>query len=112
MSLLPEIMIMLLIATAVGIWWSARPKYSFVVQIVAGKPVCRRGKVTEAFLRDVAEVCEWSGVLTGSIYGTVVHMAGGRGFNTVQRTRVKLSFSSAIPEGCRQQLRNLSLVQQ
>lgn len=102
----------ILIAIVAGIWWMMRPRYAFVVQIKNGHPVCRKGRVDSAFLRHVAEICQWSGVRYGKIYGTLQpsprkqHAVFGR------RTQIRLSFSSGFPVGCQQQLRNVSLIEQ
>ncbi len=104
--------LILLLAVALAGWWWLRPRYVFIVHINAGKPHCRRGKVTEAFLRDVEDVCRSSGVTEGSIYGTFVTFSSTRGDRVKQKMRIKLSFSSGFPPGCQQQLRNLSLIQQ
>lgn len=102
--------ILALIGIAVAVWWFFRPKYLFVIRIIDGKPVCKRGKTTEAFLHDVEDACRWSGVVSGTIYGILNSQAYGRGAHTKTRTQVKLAFSSGFPVGCQQQLRNLSLI--
>jgi hypothetical protein len=102
----------LFIAVGIGFWWMFRPRYAFVVQIQDGNPVCRRGRVNSVFLRHVAEICQWSGVRCGKIYGTLQPTRGRHATVMGRRARIRLSFSSGIPMGCRQQLRNLSQIEQ
>ena len=109
MSVLLDLVVFVAIAACV--WWVLKPRYAFVLRIVKGKPIVRDGRVTDAFLRDVTEVCEWSGVASGSIYGTLVTFPCESGCRMQQQTRIRLYFTSGFPYECRQRLRNLSLVQ-
>lgn len=68
---------------------------AFIVRIRAGVPRVVKGKVTEAFLHDLAELCRKHGVDRGLVRGI-------RG-----RQRISLAFSPGIPPTCRQQLRNV-----
>ena len=101
-----------IIAMTFVVWWMFRPRYAFVVQIRDGIPICRRGRANSVFLRHVAEICQWSGVRYGKIYGTLQPAFGRRVSVLGRRTRIRLSFSSDFPIGCQQQLRNLSLIEQ
>jgi hypothetical protein len=80
------------------LWWVMQPHYVFVVQFDGQGARVTRGKVTPAFLERFAEVCREGGVAQGWVGGIP------RG-----RRRISLAFSRGIPEGCRQQLRNLWL---
>jgi len=75
-------------------WLVARPPAVFVVTVSDGAPNVKRGKVTEAFLRVVEEVCREFDVKTAEIRGVA------RG------PRIALHFSSRLPLLCRQRLRN------
>ncbi len=80
-----------------ALWWVMQPHYVFLVQLDARGARLIRGKVTPAFLERFAEVCREAGVAQGWVGG----IRRGR--------RISLGFSRSIPEGCRQQLRNLWL---
>jgi hypothetical protein len=79
----------------VAVWWAFQPRYLFVVRIAGGVPRATRGKVTAAFLQHVARACAEHGVSHGWIGG----VPRGR--------QVALAFSRGMPPSCRQQLRNL-----
>ena len=102
--------ILAFIAIAVVAWWVFRPRYQFVIAMIDGKPVCKKGKTTDAFLREVEDACRWSGVVSGTIYGILSSRAIGTRSRAQKRKHIKLAFSSGFPVGCRQQLRNLSLI--
>jgi Protein of unknown function (DUF3634) len=78
----------------VAAWVVARPDAEFIVAVKGGEATARNGKVTEAFLATVADVCAEFGVATGEIRG----VARGK--------LIALKFSSGLPEGARQRLRN------
>lgn len=80
-----------LVAAAV---WYARPAALFVVRIRAGRPEATHGTVTTAFLSRVTELCDEFGVASGEVHG----LPRGR--------RIALWFSSDLPAGFRQRLRN------
>jgi hypothetical protein len=85
----------LVIGFAAWVIWSVlQPRYVFAIRIQGGLPYLRKGKVTRAFLSQVAVVCRESGVARGWI-GGVPH---GR--------RVALRFSRHFPPGPQQRLRN------
>jgi hypothetical protein len=85
----------LLLAAAViaAVFFAANPAV-FVVKVRDGKPEASRGKVTDAFLAAVAEVCAEFALRTGEVRG----VARGR--------RIALRFSSGFPAAARQRLRN------
>jgi hypothetical protein len=85
----------LALAVAWGIWVGVRPRAVFVIRIRDGKPRAQSGTVPRAFLREVAEICERSGLRRGTVRGVV------------QGDRVVLGFSRDVPDGCRQMFRNL-----
>jgi Protein of unknown function (DUF3634) len=72
----------------------AKPPALFVIRIRQGAPVATRGKVTEAFLAAIAELCEEHGIQDGEIRG----VPRGR--------RISLWFSKGLPSGFCQRLRN------
>jgi hypothetical protein len=76
------------------IWAVLQPRYVFEIRIDGGQPRVRKGKVTAAFLDEVAETCQDAGVARGWIGG----VADGR--------RVALRFSRHFPSGLQQRLRN------
>ena len=76
------------------VWSILQPRYVFEIRITGGQPRVRRGKVTPAFLGQVAEVCQTDGVARGWICG----VRAGR--------RTALRFSRAFPPGLQQRLRN------
>jgi hypothetical protein len=76
------------------IWSIVHAQYAFEIRIQGGRPRLRKGKVTSAFLGQVAEVCRESGVARGWIGGA----RRGR--------RIALRFSHHFPPGPRQRLRN------
>lgn len=67
----------------------------FVIRLRNGVPFLVRGKVAQAFVVEIADVLNRHGVRRGAIKG--YKRAG----------RVSLGFSRAIPQGCRQSLRNV-----
>jgi hypothetical protein len=75
-------------------WYILRPRYLFEIQLEGGHPCVRRGKVTAAFLGQVGDACQAGGVTEGWIVG----VRDGR-FS-------RLRFSSRMPRGVQQQLRN------
>ena len=72
----------------------AKPPAMFVVRIRHGAPVATRGRVTEAFLATIAELCAEHGVQSGEVRG----VPRGR--------RISLWFSRRLPSSFRQRLRN------
>lgn len=76
------------------IWSFVQSQYAFEIRIHRGQPRVRKGKVTAAFLEQVAEVCRESGVARGWIGGA------RRG------SRIALRFSRHFPPGPQQRLRN------
>jgi hypothetical protein len=79
---------------AAVVWFAARPPAVFIIRIRNGKPQVRKGKVTDALLRFVAEICQEFGLQKGEIRGVV------RGL------RISLWFSSNIAPAARQRMRN------
>jgi hypothetical protein len=90
------VLAVVLVVVAVAVSWkmTARQRV-FVIQIRNGVPFLRRGKVSQAFVVELADVLSRHGVRRGSIYG--VQKAG----------RVALGFSRGIPASARQSLRNV-----
>jgi len=82
------------VAAAVAVWWVTKPPAAFIVRVRDGLPSAHLGKVTDAFLVAVADVFRDFGLAAGEIRG----LARGR--------RIALWFSSGIPEGACQRLRN------
>ena len=83
--------VMIIVATAALIWYELR----FLVQVAQPLPRVLKGKVTAAFLAEVAEVCREAGIRRGLLGGI------RKGKRTV------LVFSWHFPRGIRQRLRNL-----
>src|SRR5687767_12364480 len=77
------------------LYLACRPRYVFLVRVVNGETRVSTGKVTSAFLTQLAETCGRTGVQRGWVGGVL------RG------KRVALRFSRSIPTDCRQRLRNL-----
>jgi hypothetical protein len=75
-------------------WSILQARYIFEIRVEAGRPTLRKGKVTPAFLSQVAAVCQEAGVVRGWIGGVP------------QGRRVALRFSRHFPAGSRQRLRN------
>jgi hypothetical protein len=92
MELVAKLVVVGLVAAA--LWWACQPRFVFLVRIKYGEQHVARGKVTRAFLQQVAEVCGAAGVKRGWVGGVQ------RGKHTT------LLFSRSIPAPCRQQLRN------
>ena len=82
-------------ALVAAVWCAATHRSAFVVRIVDGRPEAVRGKVTSAFLGEIADVCRRHAVASGTIRGVV------------RQGRIALSFSRGFPAGCQQQLRNV-----
>jgi len=90
-----ELLPVLVIVAAAAVWWAvAKPQALFVVRVRNGTATTVHGKVTEAFLTTIAEVFDEFGLESGEIRG----LARGR--------RIALWFSSGIPAGACQRLRN------
>jgi hypothetical protein len=76
------------------VWSVLQPHYVFDIRIDRGRPRVRRGKVTAAFVGQVAEACQDGGVDRGWIGGVRLGQ------------RVALRFSRHFPPGLQQRLRN------
>jgi len=87
-------LLLLLLAVIAVVWLTVRPLAVFVVRIQRKVPQATQGKVTAAFLGEIAELCRQHGVDTGEVRG----VACGR--------RISLWFSGGVPASFRQQLRN------
>jgi hypothetical protein len=87
--------LLVVLAVVVVSWQVTTRRRVFVIQIRKGVPFLKRGKVTQAFVVELADVLGRHGVRHGAIYG--VPKAG----------RVALGFSRAIPPSVRQSLRNV-----
>jgi hypothetical protein len=87
--------LLLFAAVAAAVWWAATQRRVFVVRLVDGRPQAVRGKVTSAFLGEVADACRRHAVASGTIRGVA------------RQGRIALTFSSNFPPSCRQQLRNV-----
>lgn len=90
-----ELYLLLLAGVAITVaWFVGGQPAVFVVSVRDGLAHPRRGKVTDAFLAAVAEVCREFDVNAAEVRG-VAHGA-----------RIALHFSSSLPEAARQRLRN------
>jgi len=76
------------------LWSFLQPRYVFMIRVEGGHPRLRKGKVTPAFLSQIAQACQSGGVVRGWV-GGVRH---GR--------QVALRFSRNFPPGLQQRLRN------
>jgi hypothetical protein len=76
------------------VWSIVRGRYAWEIRIKHGQPEVRKGKVTAAFLAQVTEECQATGVTRGWIGGVF----RGR--------RVSLFFSRDFSPGMQQRLRN------
>jgi hypothetical protein len=75
-------------------WHFLRRRYVFEIRVDDGHPRVRKGKVTAAFVSQLTEACQSSGVVRGWIGG-------------VRRGRqVALHFSREFPANLQQRLRN------
>jgi hypothetical protein len=90
------VMMLVVLGFLAWVMWSvAHLRYVFLVRIDKKGPRVCQGKVTPAFLSEIAQACQGSGVARGWVGG-------------VKRGRkVALVFSRHFPRGCQQQLRNL-----
>jgi hypothetical protein len=86
--------ILLLVFVAWLIWMLFQPRYVFEIRVRRGRPEVKKGKVTAAYLAEVAAVCRDSSVSGGWIGGVQ------------QGKRVALRFSRNFPAGAQQRLRN------
>jgi hypothetical protein len=91
---------LLLLATVAAVlvpslWYAERLRYAFVLLIREGEVLVQRGRATPAFVAEVRRICGEHDV--------------GRGWVGAVRQgrRLRLVFSGSLPEGCRQQLRNV-----
>jgi len=90
-----ELYLLLLAGIALTVaWLAARPPAVFVVTVRDGLARVKRGKVTDAFLAAVVEVCREFDVSTAEVRGVA------------RNVRIALHFSSSLPEAARQRLRN------
>jgi hypothetical protein len=84
------------VAVAVGAYLAAQSKQcAFVVRIRDGFPSVSRGKVSQAFVVELAGVSKERGIRNGSVYG--VRMG----------KLIRLEFSRSIPNDAHQALRNV-----
>jgi hypothetical protein len=72
----------------------AKPHAVFVIRIRNGAPLATHGKVTDAFLSTIEELCEEQGIQSGELRG----VPRGR--------RISLWFSRGLPNSFCQRLRN------
>jgi hypothetical protein len=94
MSPLIGLFLVVLAILAVGYLCGSRPASVFVVRVRGGVPRTAQGKVTQAFLSFIAQLCREESVSSGEIRG----VPRGR--------QIALWFSGSIPDGARQRLRN------
>ena len=76
-------------------WTFTAGRTIFVVRIVNGAAVRKRGTVTDRFLAEVEKLAREHALTSGCIWGV---QAG--------KDRIRLRFSRAFPPGSQQQLRN------
>jgi hypothetical protein len=88
----PLLVLALLAAVVLVAWWH---RHAFIVRMKHGKPRLLKGKLTAAFLEELAEVCRESGVRHGWLGG----IRRGK--------RISLVFSWHFSAPVRQRLRNL-----
>jgi hypothetical protein len=91
-----ELLVEILFLCLVGgiVWMLLQPRYVFEIRVQNGKPVVRKGKVTAAFLAEVAAICRECGVSRGWVGGVM------------QGKRIALRFSHHFPRSAQQRLRN------
>lgn len=90
-----ELYLLCFAALAIAVaWLIAHPSAVFVVTVRNGESCRARGKVTDAFLAAVTEVCREFDVAKAEVRG----MTRGE--------RIALHFSSSWPPAARQRLRN------
>jgi hypothetical protein len=91
-----EYLLEILLLAFVGwvFWMLIQARYVLVIRVRGGRPVVQKGKVTAAFLAEVADICRESGVASGWVGGVR------------QGKRVALRFSRHFPPGVQQRLRN------
>jgi len=63
----PILILVLIVGLVVMVWLLSKPYAVFVVRIKQGRPSAERGKVTEAFLCAVEDVCRDQGIEAGEI---------------------------------------------
>lgn len=78
-----------------GFWYALRPQYVFTLRVRDGSVQSARGTVTRSFVQEVESICRQAAIPQGRVHG----LRRGRS--------IVLAFSGAIPDDCRQQLRNL-----
>jgi hypothetical protein len=88
------LVLVLVVVVVAGIWLFAKLPVIFVIRIHQGFPVASRGKVTEAFLVEIAQLCRELEIVSGEIRGIV------------QGNRIALRFSKELPGSFCQRLRN------
>src|SRR5262245_49634755 len=86
--------ITLVAVVAAALYWAVQPQYLFVIAISNGQPRMKHGKVTAAFLAEVAAVCREIDLGHGWIGGQK------RG------ERIRLHFSRDFGPGVQQRVRN------
>jgi len=84
----------LLIGIAWLLWLAFQPRVAFVIRIVNGEGHLERGIAPPGLLNEINDVCQREGVASGTVRGHIG--AGG----------IALVFSSKVPPGVQQQLRN------
>jgi len=89
------IVAVVIVAAAVAYWQVKAAGRVFVIRIRHHVPFLTKGKVSQAFVAELAEVLQSHGVKQGSIYGVR------------RRGTVLLEFSRGVPVGARQALRNV-----
>lgn len=93
-----DIVVILLIAVGIlyGMGRMARPQVNFQIRYRGGIPKVVRGRITDAMLKSIDEICQQNSVKQGTI-------------TAFPGKRVRMTFTSDIPSGCQQQIRNMML---
>jgi hypothetical protein len=86
--------VLILFGVSYAAWVSSRAR-AWVIRLRAGVPFLAKGKIPLSVVAELADVLQRHGVRKGAIYGLN------------RRGTVTLGFSRAIPQSCRQALRNV-----
>jgi hypothetical protein len=91
-------LIVVVVAIIAAGWYLRRGTAKFVIRLRRGIPTVTRGEVAPHVLASIVDVCTQCGVTSG----TITAIPTGK-------KQVRMKFSSDIPQGCQQQIRNLML---
>lgn len=85
---------LIVIAAVLWLVFKAKPAAVFIVQVRNGAAVATSGRVTDAFLHEIAQQCVSADIATGEVRG----VAWG--------SQIRLSFGKEFPQDLQQRLRN------